>query len=543
MGYTPALDTMTLLRPALIVILATAAAPAAHAGAAARPPVASWRDAAARIDRHAEAGWKEARLTAAPDAGDAEFLRRVTLDLVGRIPTPGEVTAFLADRNPGKREAVVDRLLASDDYAEHWGTIYVDLLVGREVRLRKPVLATADDWFVAAFRGGMPMDTMARELITARGDLRDNGAVSLLVGNKMRGGSLESLAGDVAREFIGQQIQCAQCHDHPSDKRFKQEDFAAFAAWFAEVRLVPVKVPGQKGHVSHEVRDVALGMQARPNANMPLRRVAPRYFGAELTPQPGETRRQTLARALIASPLFARAAVNRTWTRLFGRGTTDPRDDLGAVDDPRQPVLLRDLADDLIRAGYDHRFLLRAIVLSRTYGRSSSGGSAPTGAAPGLLEARFARAAVRPLTADQLFRSQLLATGVEGAAGVALPRFKLEKRKQKAMREYLFTFEDDEGGESDAFQGSVPQALLMRNGELTNEGVRALAGVVLGRILAASPDPAQRLEWLFIAAYARPPTDAEKQRYVAYLGKHAGEAAYEDLFHALLTSTEFLTNH
>ena len=156
----------------------------------------------------------------------------------------------------------------------------------------------------------------------------------------------------------------------------------------------------------------------------------------------------------------------------------------------------------------------------------------------------FARAAVRPLTADQLFDSLLLVTGSESSSDRRMERWKNEDRKNRELRQYLLTFEDEEGDESDVFSGSIPQALLLRNGGLTNSGSRALEGTVLGRILEKSKDPSKRLEQMFLACFARLPETDERAQLLDYLGTAAsGNGAYESIFHAMITSTEFTTNH
>jgi len=507
------------------------------AATAVQSPSTNATNATLLIDREVDALWKQARVTPAPDASDSEFLRRVTLDVAGRTPTPAEVTSFLADRSPAKREALVDRLLMSDEYAQHWAELYADAIVGRTVRVRPRYPRSTIEWFEAAFREGRPMDQMARELITARGPLAENGAVGYVVGNRLRGGSLETLAGDTARFFLGLKIQCAQCHDHPTDKRWKKADFAEFAAFFGEITLKKT----EKKSLKFVVSDVNFGFQGKPAAKIAARQVTSRFLGTEVHPARDELRRDALARLLPRSPLFSRAAVGRTWDQLFGRGIVDPWDDLGAEDDPRQPPLLRHLADEFVKSGFNHRWLVKAIIMSKAYGRSSRGGSP---ADPTKLEAVFARAAVRPLTADQLFDSLLLVTGSEASSDRRMERWKNEDRKNRELRQYLLTFDDEEGDESDVFSGSIPQALLLRNGGLTNSGSRALEGTVLSRILEKSKDPSKRLDQMFLTCFARLPEADERAQLLDYLGTAGSRnGAYESIFHAMITSTEFTTNH
>lgn len=490
------------------------------------------------LDQEIERSWRAAGVEPAPLSGDHEFLRRVTLDLTGRVPRVGEVEAFVADTSADRRARVVDRLLASDDYAARWADVYLDVLIGREARFRPRLAAPSERYFEDAFRRNKPMDQLAAELIAATGQLADNGAVSFVAAHRIGGGSIENLAGKTARVFLGAQIQCAQCHDHPYDDTVKQEDFRRFAAYFAAARPRQVRDP-VGGNTIAVIEDARLPyappprMVARRKARLPYV-VEPRFFGARTPPEQGENRRQVLARTVVGSPAFARVTVNRTWSELFGRPLVAPWDDLSAGDSP----ILDRLAREFAAHGFDHRWLLRSIVLSTAYQRSSRGGKA---AEPDAVERTFARASVRPLSAGQLFAAQLAATGVEDADR-GLKRWKVHRHVERAKRQYLFAFADDEGEGVDSFSGNVPQALLLRNGPVTNTGVRAAPGTVLGRILAATQEPGQRLEWMFLATLTRLPTATERAAFLAH-ARAAGPAGYEDIFHALITSTEFGTNH
>jgi hypothetical protein len=247
-----------------------------------------------------------------------------------------------------------------------------------------------------------------------------------------------------------------------------------------------------------------------------------------------------VARAIIESDLFAKEAVNRTWADLFGRGLVDPYDDLGGEHDPAHPPLLTELSRSFAAQGYDLRWLMRAIVLSDAYGRSSSGGTGD----PAALERTFARAAVRPLQPEQLFRSLVTATGFDDVMARKLGEDAAEKKMEQALKQYLFVFGDDEMAEVDAFNGSVPEALLVFNGPMTNQGIRARGGSTLDRILRERRDPSERIESLFLTTYARPPTVDENRHLLAYVHEKLGSrGAYEDVFHAMLTSAEATTNH
>jgi hypothetical protein len=543
-----------------------------------------------------EQSWRAAGISPAPAAEDGELLRRVTLDLAGRIPTLAEARAYLADGGPDKKARLVDHLLASPEFAEYWGgDLYADLLFGSEgksAQIERQYDPAA--WLVQAFAENRRYDWMATQLLTASGDLRESGAAAFVAARTRGGNGPEAVAGAAARIFLGIQIQCAQCHDHPYDTRWKQEDFYGLVAFFARTKAKGEKVESAPSMQAELALPPAPALQAEAamptDANM-LRRikakpdktvvlvdvgrgeakmrrphsedevvVKPRFLGRALTVRPGETRRQTLARAIVASDLFAKAMVDRTWSQLLGHGIVDPWDDLGGEEDPRHPPLLRALAEDFVASGYDVKRLVRTIVLSPAYGRSAAGGADPQAVR------LFARSGVRPLGPEPLFRSLVVASGVEAVARkkrgaeeepcpeAGLPRrprrapdeaaCAADKRLRQAFRQYQFVFADDEMAEADRFDGSVPQSLLLWNGELTNNGARADGRSVLGQILAARKDPAERLEDMFLTVYTRLPTTTERQRLLGGLRADGNSrAAYEDLFFALLTSTEAITNH
>ena len=472
-----------------------------------------------------DAVWREAGIVPAPMASDAEWLRRVTLDLVGRVPTLAEVESFAADASAGKRAQTVDRLLASADYAEWWADVALDLYVARP--FRKPGIEKQLEprgYFVAAFRDNVRYDRMVTQMLTFSGELGP-GSPGVFLASHLRGGGPESLASASARVFLGVQLSCAQCHDHPTDRRYKQDDFYGLVAYFSKTRFK------QDGRYVILAKPRGVAAFKRPGASDDVV-VEPRFLGRTVAPIGAESLRDTAARAIVSSDLFAKTAVARTWAQLHGHGIVEPWDDLGGEGDGKHPPLLRRLADDFRAGGFDFKRLLRLLALSRAYGLSSS-----TTAAPGAL----ARAPVRRLTPEQLFRSVRVATGADEFDRTSpTSADKAEKKLRRLLREFEYTFGDDEMAEVSAFAGNVPQALLLWNGEVTNKGTRARPGGTLAAILASTPDPARRMQRMFLATYARPPTAAESARFIPAL---TTQASYEDLYFALLTSTEMLTNH
>jgi hypothetical protein len=481
------------------------------------------------LDAAVRETWAKANVTPAPAASDGEYLRRVTLDLAGRVPTRAEVAAYHGDK-----AALVESLLASPDYAEHWADVYEDLLVGRAAKIRPEGRNGMHEFLVDAFARDVPYDAMVRRLLEAVGPLAERGEGGFVAAHLAGGGSLEALTGATARVFLGVQLQCAQCHDHPYDKRYKQEDFWGLAAFYARTRTRNMDLGDMGGKKSLVVFDVPRGQTKMKKHGTDTEVVVqPRFLGRAGGADGRVVRRAALADAVVGSDLFAKALVNRTWAELFGRGLVDPWDDLGGENDSDHPRTLVALADELRRSGYDVRALLRTLVLSEAYGRASSGGS--DGA-----ERVFARAAVRPLSAETLFRSLVVATGTEEIAARRLSTEELQKKLAQGLKQYIYVFGDDEMGEIDRGSGTVQQALLLWNGELTNRGSRAAPGGVLRGILDEVKAPARRLDAMFAVAYARRPTDDERARLQPRL---KAADTYEDIFFALLASTEFTTTH
>jgi hypothetical protein len=519
------------MRGAIVVLLAGAACsrtvPPVVVAPASAPAVPTAPPFGPLLDAEVRAMWIAAKIDPAPDASEAELLRRATLDIAGRVPTRAEVAGYRGDK-----AALVDRLLLGPDYAEHWADVYEDLLVGR-ARLRGNGRTPAHEFLADAFARNLRWDELATRILTATGPLDSHGEAGFIVAHAAMGGSPEATAGATARVFLGLQLQCAQCHDHPYDPRYKQDDFYGLAAFFARTRGRPFSTAdGDRKTV--ELFDVPVGqIRMTRHATGETVEIRPRFLGRDPGHGPTDLRRVVLAREIVASDLFAKAAVNRTWAELFGRGLVEPWDDLGGENDPDHPPLLRLLAAHFVASGYDLRDLVRTIVLSEAYGRASTGGGAGA-------EAVFARAAARPLGAEALFRSLRVATGVDNVPTPRITEEQRQKRYEQGLKQFVFVFGDDEMGEVDRGSGTVQQALLLFNGELTNQAAKARPGSELSAILGESRDPSRRLDAMFAAAYARAPTDAERARLLPGL---RGPASYEDLFFALLTSTEFTTCH
>lgn len=503
-----------------------------------RSPASARSDAAtATLDALMEAHWRAAGVVPAAEIDDAAFLRRASLDLLGRIPTIAELDAIAADPDPNRRATAVDRMLASEAHAEHLATQTTDLLLGRALKVPPPVRDGTREWLRGQFAADAGWDDITRALIVAEGEQTAAGPGGFLLAHG-RKGRTAVLAGETARVFLGASIGCAQCHDHPDDPSFTQRDFYGVVAFFARTRVRPLR----DGELAVNIVDRRRGEARMPKAgdapDDPTGDVVePRWYGTAIEVDDPSGRRAALADTIIRDEAFARAYANRTWAELLGHGWIEPVDALPRKGAP--PAVLDVLARDLVASDYDVDALLRRIVLSTAYARSSkSDGSAKEIAA---RVAAFAQADVRPLGPEPLMRSLAVVAGVgdedPSELGMVL------RRKRAALRELQFAFADDEGA-ADSGSGSVPQALLLQNGQLVEQAVKMRRGRALGAVLAELEDPGAKVDALVRRTYAREPTDAERERVLAVVGDRSDDpSAYEDVLAALVLSSEFLTNH
>lgn len=510
----------------------------ADGGSSTRP--ASSQDA--ELDRLLRQGWTAAGIEPAPYADDATYLRRVTLDLTGRIPTASQLAAFEADSRADKRVAWVEQLLNSQPFAEHWADQYTDLLLAGRTKERNKVTEDTRAWLEGAFADNMSYDAMTTELLTAKGRFEKPGPYGFLLSHGEKN-DVEALAGKTARVFLGITLQCAQCHDHPSDPRYSQEDFYALAAYFGRSKFryqkgaggrVPVLTDKKRGEMHMPTAQDGPGDRSGP-------KVDPGFLSKDASEHPAG-RRAALAQDITESDLFAKTIVARTWQQLFGSGLVERWDDLGGEHDKTHPPALEHLAARFVQSDYDLQALLRTIVCSDAYQRSSAGPDRDPKQTR-TAEAVFAQHRVRSMSAEQLFRSLMIATSADGKGG-PLFRKNFEKRRDRALKEYRFVFSDDEMDSADSFSGSVPQALLLLNGELVRSGSSDVKGTAVYDVLSRYEAPQARVDALYLRVYGRRPTPAQQTRILATLEEREhGSSAYEDLMHAMLLSSEFLTIH
>jgi hypothetical protein len=502
---------------------------------------------AAEIDRLVAKELEVSKITPAPLTSDEQFIRRVTLDLTGQLPAPADVTEFVAEQKSQKRARLIDKLLASEEYAQHWARYWRDVIGARVNDRRGLALARAfETWMTEQLQKNQPWDKIARAMITAEGECKfdddgQHGNLFFLASHHGPDAGNERAA-ETSRVFLGIQIQCAQCHDHPSDQ-WKRVQFHELAGYFARVQERPVKVDkGRPGGM--ELISRPRGEHEMPSMEDPKKTFVtfPRFLDGKAPAKKdlGDVdRRKALADAIVDKNnyWFAGAYVNRIWGDLMGQSFYEPVDDMGPNKKAVYADVLVRLAASFRATNYDMKQMFRTILNSQTYQRQIRLGESSD------QHLHFAAAYPTRLRPDALWDSLVNVLGSLGGPGnQAMGSGK--RFGPLGGLEGLFKdeFGFDPSSKSDEVEGSISQALLMMNSPALNSRIQAKGNNVIARILSSYPRDEEALRMLYLKTLARKPTDAEREKcltYVAKIGKR--EEAFEDILWALLNSTEFQT--
>lgn len=494
------------------------------------------------LDAMIQAAWEENSIKPSPQATDAEFMRRLYLDLLGRIPTVQESLAFLENKEKGKRAKLVEYLLEHPDYAKNFGNIWTLILVGRKQAERQVNKAALSGWLRRQFAENRPWNEVAYDLITATGSNKENGAVNYTMAHLDSGAV--PITSITTRVFLGKQIQCTQCHDHPSND-WKQRDFWGINAFFKGVKFEEVTKADATGaevtdyyQLIDEPSDAYSTFEKR-NAYMEI--AFPTFLdGRKISQGKDVDRRKELGKFVTAADndQFPRAFVNRMWGHFNGRGFVQPVDDFGAHNPPSHPELLDKLGADFQASGYDVKALIRWITNSEAYQLSSIKTKSNE-----LDETLFSHMMLKPMTPEQLFDSLLTSTDAHKTSG------DMDKKRDTWLRQFVVTFGNDEQGETTNFQGTIPQALMMMNGELMTNATGGKAGSFLAKLLdearkrsRSRPEPFV-INRLYLAALSRPPSATEMTNARKIMASSPDTIhLIEDMFWALLNSNEFVLN-
>ena len=497
------------------------------------------------IDRLVAREQQRDKIQPAPLTTDEQFIRRVTLDLTGQLPVPADVAEFVADADPQKRGRLIGRLLDSDEYARHWARYWREVMTARVTDRRGLALGRAfEEWLTDQLKQNLSWGQIARDLLTAEGacnfdDDGKHGAVFFLA-SKFGPDAANEQAAETSRIFLGIQIQCAQCHDHPTDQ-WKRVQFHELAAYFAREQPVPVVVDGMR-QAGLRLRSKFVGEHEMPGRDDPRQAFVthPRFLDGK---SPGHSlsdsqRRRTLANAVTDKNnyWFAGAYVNRIWGELMGQSFYQPVDDMGPRKEAVFPSVLTRLTGAFRGTDYDIKEMFRAIVSSETYQRQIRLGDSAE------QHLHFAAAYPTRLRADALWDSLV---GVLGNFAGGPPRpvgpnpFGLRFGLEGTFKE---EFSFDPSLKSDEVEGSIAQALLLMNNPQLNQRIQARGTNLLARILTAYPQDDDAIRMVYLRSLARKPTDREMDRCRAYIAKAGSRTeGFEDILWALLNSTEFQT--
>lgn len=531
---------------AMMALLLTLQAQSAFGAeqAPSQPPADVHQLTAAELDSLVQAGLGDSAPSDDPLIDDAQFLRRVTLDLIGRQPTVSELRELSKARQQGvpieeRRAAVVDRLLASEDYGANWADYWSDTI---SYRVPPPELTfltytPLKGWLAQRLNANDPWSDIAADLLTASGVVKDNPAATFVGYHQ---GDANKLAAETARIFLGVQLQCAECHDHPYES-WKREQFHELAAFFARAKGDLGKVQDGTGT---KVSDRGKGEHLMPNADDPQQpgtTMAPIFLtgsGIE-TKTTDEQRRRELARNIASpeNPWFAKAYVNRVWARMLGAGFYEPVDDMGEHVPQRLPEVHAALTAHLIGSGFDMKGLLRLIATSHAYQR------------PLATEEVRTYAAGRPtrLRGDQVFASLVTAIALPNVRGKQMeptPEVRFPPPPKSTRDLVVDAFGFDPSLAPKEVQRSMAQAMWMMNNEQLQAQIDAnpKSKTMLSRLLAGTKDNGKAVDALFMSVLARGPSKQEREialEHVASINERG--AAFEDLLWSLLNTAEFTT--
>jgi hypothetical protein len=508
-----------------------------RAGAA--EPCPSTTETAAKLDAALVRGLPaDVRLPAVVD--DESFLRRIYLDLTGKLPGPDALRRFAADNATDKRAKVIDDLLKSDDYAINWGRYWRDTVTyhtpasGNYLRWK-----LFDDWWTTQIRRNRPFNEVVSALVTASGINDENAAVNYLTAMY---GNPSEIAATTSRVFLGVQIQCAECHNAKSEP-WKREQFHEFAAFFGRAKIIQHKdVEGRGTPYAIESRadgQYCMTDKKDPDRLIPMR---PRFLTGEsiALDASDDDRRQALARFLTSpkNPWFAKCYVNRIWTALMGWGFYPSVTDLGSTAEAqRHKAVLELLEKEWIASGYDMQWLFRTIALTQAYQRPHE--------APSYSKRPTASVCPARLRPEQIFEALQKALGFdENDKKIPAPAASSAPAVQRhtGLRNMVYqAFKENPSTPMQEVHGTMQQALLMMNSALIQTYTSAQGKTLLADLLAKKQTDEQIVAALYERVLARKPTEEEQatcQRFIGKVGDR--KEALEDILWTLVNSTEFL---
>lgn len=507
-------------------------------------------DIVTEIDRLLRLGWTENNVLPAPEAGDHEWIRRTYLTLTGRIPSIQQVAMFVNSDSPRKRDSMVEQLLESSQTSENLAVSWTNLLIGRS-NPRGVDEESLYDFLTEQFSANRPWMETVGQLIAADGRSDENGATNFLLAHLNDQATPATAV--TARLFLGQQVQCTQCHDHPIEKGRGQQEFWGLNAFFKQAERKQLSITDTAGTRKQvwTLSDTGKpGMTFYDTLRGQKKAVLPEFAGQHLE-EDTSSRRAELVRILKSDPhhQVAKAMINRTWAQFFGYGFTQPIDDLGLHNPISHPELFDYLADAFVQSNYDLRRLMRWLSLSEAFRLSS----VQTDAAVALDDPQeggtplFSRAYPRQMGPEQVYDSIRIAIRsvseqpIDSSVGTA--------HRREWVEQFVRSYGTDENDEQLTFDGNISQALLMMNGQELQNAIPLAAGEVAKSLREGTVNEAPTR--LAMATLNREATENEEKafrnRYRSLVrslpAETAMKTATEDMLWAYLNSSEFVSVH
>jgi len=545
--------------PALVAFGAEPKAQEQTASEAKIPQVAMINEEIAKV-------WDEYKVKPSPAEDEGKWCRRVFLDILGRIPSFAELDAFVKDKAKDKREKLVNKLLNdpqyTEEYAANWSTIWTNVLIGRNGGMEDDTLISRDGmqkYLRDTFARNKPYDKMVFELVTATGSTKAgtenfNGATNFLIMKVNEENAVQATAA-TSKIFLGLQVQCTQCHNHPFNQ-WKQQKFWEFNAFFRQTRALRRFIEGGRDidHAELVDQDFA-GEGGQPEEaeifyqlRNGLTKVAYPVFvdGTEIGKSgylSQVNRRLELGKLVVQSEFMPKMAVNRMWSQFFGYGFTRPIDDLGPHNPPSHPDLLEKLSQEFAKSSYDLKQLITWITLSEPYQLSSRSIKDNQKDDPSSGEApKFTHYYTRQMQAEQLYQSLVVVVGPGASKGTLDAQ---ERQKEQWLRQFVIAFGTDEGDEATTFNGTIPQAVMMFNGELIQQATSLDKGRWLQQLADSPMKTQEKVNQLFLVGLARKGRQDELAVSAKLLQAREGKVAdmLQDMWWAILNSNEFIINH
>jgi hypothetical protein len=466
-------------------------------------------------------------------ATDAEFLRRAYLDVAGVIPTAEQAASFLDDRSQDKRAKLIDQLLANPGYGRRMADVWTTLMYPIDSDNRFVSRAPLHEWLEEKFNADLHWDAMAFDLLTATGDPAKNGATVYAMSNR----GVDKMTDSLGKLFLGVQIQCAQCHNHPFT-HWKQTEYWGLAQFFYKVNVSNPRAAKDGGTVTVS-EDGRINRKINPVPES-AKEAPPKLLGGDvLKVDYSKPLRPVLANWVCspANPFFAKAFVNRLWAQYMGRGLVNPVDDLSVENEPTHPELLALLAKEFADSGFDVKHMIRGICNSQAYQRSSK----PTGDNKDD-RTLYSHQAVKVLSGEQMFDSLTTVLGPIGGKDAGRRKAGGKGGPVGPRDQFARFFEGADNAPPTAYAAGMPQALRLMNSpqmaqaRLTNVAVRS------GEVTRGSA-PEKAIEKLYLTALSRRPTADETAKMTEFVKKHPDpRAAYGDVLWVLLQTSEFALN-